>query len=298
VTRLSYVVPADGWDVVAELAEALERQTLAAEIELVLVAQRPFEAPRSRGITVRVVVAPGGGAHARATGVRASRGEIVALGETHVLPEPEWAGECLAAHERGADVVLPLVQNANPATALSWAGFLMDYGRYAGAATPSTIVPAYNATVRRSVLLALPRLEEVLAPGPAFDAALHRHGAKVVPAPGAVLAHLNVDRPVHWVRERLFAGALLGRSRRPRFGLSRRIAYVLSFPLIAALLFARASRAPRRGAPPATVPVIALGCVLYAVGEVWGYAGPPGVRAERQMLAYEIHKRRYTRSRA
>ena len=140
MTRLSYVVPADGWDVVAELAEALDRQTAAAEIELVLVAPRPFEAHRAREITVRVVVAPEGGAYARATGVRASGGEIVALGETHVLPEPEWAGQCLAAHERGADVVLPLVTNANPATTLSWAGFLMDYGRYAAAATPSTVV--------------------------------------------------------------------------------------------------------------------------------------------------------------
>ena len=298
MTRLSYVLPADGWEVVAELAEALDRQTAAAEIELVVVARRAFEAPRARAITVRVVVAPGVSAHARAAGVRASRGEIVALGETHVLPEPEWAGECLAVHERGADVVLPLVRNANPATALSWAGFLMDYGRYAGAATPSTVVPSYNATVRRAVLLELPRLDEVLAVGPAFDATLRGRGATVVAAPRAVLGHLNVDRPVHWVRERLLAGALLGRSRRSRFGLPRRIAYVLSSPLIAGLLFARASRASRRGAPAATVPALALGCILYAVGEAWGYAGPPGVRAERQMLAYEIHKRRYTRSRA
>ena len=74
MTRLSYVVPADGWDVVSELAEALDRQTAAAEIELVLVAPRPFEAHRAREITVRVVVAPEGGAYARATGVRASGG--------------------------------------------------------------------------------------------------------------------------------------------------------------------------------------------------------------------------------
>ena len=71
----------------------------------------------------------------------------------------------------------------------------------------------------------------------------------------------------------------------------------MAFPLIAALLFARASRAPRGGAPATTVPAVALGCLLYAVGEAWGYAGPPGPRAERQMLAYEVHKRRYTRSR-
>ncbi len=288
---------ADEWDVVGELAHALDRQTAAGEIELVLVSSQRFEVGNGRAIQVRLVVAGGGGgSRQRAEGVRSATGEIVALGETHVLPTSEWAHACLDEHERGAVAVLPLMTNANPASALSWASFLMDYGRYAGRSTASTVVPTYNATVRRDVLLALPALERVLEPGPYLDRALRAQGATVAHAPGAVLAHVNIDTPTHWVRERIVGGLLLGRSRRSLFGTPRRIVYAAAFPLIAAMLFTRALRAPRDGSARGTLPALALACTLYAIGEAAGYIGLGGARAERRMLMYEVHKRRYVRS--
>jgi hypothetical protein len=294
MTRLSYVVVTDGWEPVAELAEALARQTAVSEVELVLVAEGELQPPANR-LAVRTVVVPEG--HAlRAAGVHAAAGDVVALGETHVVPSPGWAEAVLAAHDAGAVAVLPRMRNANPGTALSWAAFLLDYGRYAGAATSATQVPTYNATVLRAALLGLPDLEATLVPGLALDESLRAQGATVTQLSGADLAHVNLDRPVDWAHERLLGGLLLGRRRGAGFGRGRRLAYALASPLIAAVLFVRALRAPRDGAPPATVPALALACVLGALAEGAGYLSPAHqARAERRMLEYETHTRAFAR---
>jgi hypothetical protein len=291
--RLSYVVVTDGWEPVAELADALARQTAAEELELVLVSDRELRPPSSP-IVVRTILDERA---SRASGVRNAAGEIIALGETHVVPSPDWAGAALAAHDAGAVVVLPRMRNANPGTALSWASFLMDYGRYVADASETTQVPTYNATVLRTALLALPDLEESLLPGVALDHALRASGAAVVQLEGATLAHLNVDRPRSWAHERVLAGFLLARRRRAAFGRARRVVYALASPLIAIVLFARALPVPRDGAPRGTVAALALGCVLVGVSEGLGYVAPDGSGdAERRMLEYETHKRVYARS--
>lgn len=298
MTRLSYVVVTDGWAPVAELADALTRQTAASELELVLVTEHSLEPPAGT-LAIRTVHTPAGAT--RAEGVLAASGEIVALGETHVVPSPDWARAVLDAHDGGAAVALPRMRNANPGTALSWAAFLLDYGRYAGDAPPTTPVPTYNATVRRDALLALPDLGRALVPGLALDEDLRRAGARVTQISGATLAHVNLDRPVDWAHERLLGGLLLGRRRGADFGRARRVAYALAAPLIALVIFSRALRAPRAGAPRATLPALALACVLSASAEAVGYlgsgsAGP--VRAERRMLEYETHKRTFARGRS
>ena len=259
-----------------------------------VVAGRPIEPPPCR-VTVLVVSAS---AHTRAgareVGLRVVKGDVVALGETHVVPAAGWARAVLEAHDAGADVVLPFVTNANPGSPLSWAAFLMDYGRYSTRTGSATPVPTYNASVRRDVLLALPDPSAALEPGLRLDTDLRARGARVVQASGAELAHLNVDRTLDWMRERVLAGVLLGRSRRQTLGLARRVAYAAALPLIACLLAARALRIPRRGCPSGSAAAVVLGCGLYAVGEAIGYVGPLGRgRAERRMLRYEMYKRDY-----
>ncbi len=294
MTRLSYVVVTDGWEPVVELADALELQTAASEVELVLVSDHELRPPAT-GLAVRTVAVPEGPA-LRAAGVHAAAGEVVALGETHVVPSPGWAEAVLAAHDAGAVAVLPRMRNANPGTALSWAAFLLDYGRYAGDAPATAQVPTYNATVLRAALLGLPDLEAALVPSPALDESLRAHGATVTQLSGAELAHVNVDRLVDWAHERLLGGLLLGRRRSAGFSRPRRLAYALASPLIAAVLFRRALRSPRDGAPRATVPALALASLLGALAEGVGYVSPSRHgRAERRMLELETHKRAFAR---
>ncbi len=194
--------------------------------------------------------------------------------------------------------MLPYVTNANPGSPLSWAGFLMDYGRYSTRTGSAAPVPTYNASVRRDVLLALPDPGAALEPGLRLDTDVRARGARVVQARGAELAHLNVDKRLDWARERVLGGVLLGRSRRHALGAARRVAYAAAFPLIACLLAARALRIPRRTCPRGSDAAVVLGCGLYAVGEAIGYVGPLGQgRAERRMLRYEMYKRDYVSGR-
>ena len=293
--RLSYLVVADDWSVVAGLAAALDAQTAQKQVELVVVSRRPVEPPACQ-VALRVVQASTHTrAGAREAGLRAAVGDIVALGETHVVPAPGWARAVIDAHDAGADAVLPYVTNANPGSPLSWAGFLMDYGRYSTRTGSATPVPTYNASVRRDVLLALPDPGAALEPGLRLDTDLRARGARVVQARGAELAHLNVDRRLDWMRERVLGGVLLGRSRRQALGPARRVAYAAAFPLIACLLAARALADSRDATcPRGSDAAVVLGCGLYAVGEAIGYVGPLGQgRAERRMLRYEMYKRDY-----
>ena len=114
VIRLSYVVVADEWSVVADLAAALDAQTAASEIELVVIAGRPIEPPRCRVTVLVVSASTHTRAGAREVGLSVAEGDVVALGETHVAPGVGWARAVLEAHDAGADVVLPYVTNANP----------------------------------------------------------------------------------------------------------------------------------------------------------------------------------------
>jgi hypothetical protein len=80
------------------------------------------------------------------------------------------------------------------------------------------------------------------------------------------------------------------------FGAARRVAYALASPLIAAVLFARAVRLPRDGAPHGTLAALAAACLVTALAEGGGYLAPAREgRAERRMLAYETHKRAFAR---
>ena len=296
--RLSYVVQADTWATLAALVDSLARQTAADSVELVVVAPGPLgmppESTRAMGgvLVVEHPLLPPSAA--RATGIEASSGEIVAIGETHVAPIRTWAEEVIAAHDDGADVVLPAIRNANPRTRLSWSAFLLDYGRYRRADAASQTVPTYNATFRRACLPAGEALAVALEPGPALDAETRRRGAHVV-AGGAALAHLNVDRLPQWLDERFLSGLLIGAARRAHWPRARCVAYAAASPAIAALVFARALRAPRTGAPRGTLGALAIGCVVSAAGEMAGYLGVTRDRQRRRMAVYELHKSRFVR---
>ncbi len=296
--RLSYVVQTDTWATLSGIVDSLARQTAANRVELVVVASGPLGPPPEATIPIGGVMVVEHPllplAAARATGIEASSGEIVAIGETHVFPARTWAEEVIAAHDAGADVVLPAVVNANPRTRLSWSSFLLDYGRYRRADAALQTVPTYNATFRRACLPTAGALVRALEPGPALDAQTRGRGARVV-AGRAALAHLNADRPRHWLRERFLTGMLIGAARRAQWQRARCVAYAAGSPAIAAVLFTRALGAPRTGAPRGTLGVVALACVVSAAGEASGYLGAARDGQRRRMASYELHKSRFVR---
>lgn len=296
---LSYIVRADEWPLVAALAESLARQDVSDGIELLVVSRREIEVPAAAPAPpVRVMVdpTPDSWAASLARGVSESAAEFVALGETHVLLSPAWASGALALHRAGADVVLPLMVNGNPGSALSEAAFAMDYGRWTGGGREASGVPLYNASFRRSLLAADDgSLVETLSPGPALEAFVRSQGAVIVSEPqqAAAVAHLNVARPFPWIDERFSGGFVMATHRCRGWSAWRRLLFAAAFPAIAVTLLVRGRRALRPGVVRGSLAALAAGSLLYAVGEACGYLRLSAASAEARMERYELHKRLY-----
>jgi hypothetical protein len=237
---------------------------------------------------------------ARAHGVRAATAPVVFLGETHAFPAATFAEELIRAHEGPWTVVVPSLRNANPTGALSWAGFLLDYGRWmrGRAAGEVDAVPNHNSSFKREALVAQgPGLASALERRADLGAMLRQQGFRACFEPAAELAHLNVCSLRPWLAERFFAGRLLASARGVRWTPSRRLLYALGSPLIPAVVLWRLRPVIRRphvraGLPRLTRTALAAGAVVGALGEAFGYAAGAG-RSQARMAEYELHKRRY-----
>jgi hypothetical protein len=307
VPALSVVLATDCWAAVRTVVRTLQAQSERDRLELVLVTLRDHDvdpgAPELQGFAaVRVVEVPSlvpMGA-ARAAGVQAAAASVVFLGETHTYPRPGWAGALIGAHDESWGAVVPQIGNANPRGALSWAAFLLDYGRwFDGDRREVTHPPAYNAALRRDLLLeqgeSLPAL---LEPGGDLVPALRDQGQRFLLEPDARIDHLNVSLPTHWLRERYVVGRLVAARRAQEWSRSRRALHCAGSPLVPPLLVLRIRR-PIRAArrlgllPRLAYPALVLAAAALALGELVGYVAGPSDRAERMLIEYELNKSGY-----
>jgi hypothetical protein len=306
---LSIIVPADRFADIAELAVCLRAQTVAGRIELVVPTTAPHEMapdrPELRGLA-GVVAVPVASVHplpaARAAGVAAASAPVIFLGETHSLPEPDWAERLLAAHDTGWRRVTPVLFNGNPDGALSWAAFLLDYGSRASflPSSPLAWAPVHNASYPAEWLRSNADALERLLDGYRRYAEGREPEEGAYRAADARMGHLNVSRPLHWAHERYLAGRLAGAARSADWSALRRAAYIAAAPLIVALLLWREVPTLRRAGlgslPRLTVPAIVTSLALRVIGEAAAHLRLRGAgRASIHMDAYEIGKRRFTR---
>jgi hypothetical protein len=185
--------------------------------------------------------------------------------------------------------------------ALSWAGFLADYGSWLSSLEAREVsrVPAYNTAYKRAALLEFgSRLDLLLTTGDELLVELRAAGRRFVFQPSARIDHVNVARPSAWLLERYVGGLLTANSRMGRWSWGRRLLYAAGSPLIPAVVLARVARGvttARRayGVPIAVYPALLLGAVVSAIGELVGYLGGPVAWAEQRMTEYEIHRLRY-----
>src|SRR5262245_46090250 len=171
---ISVVLSTDRYETIRPVVECLRRQTIKDRLELVIIAPSSEslgnEAEPDGLVSIRVVEASDDGrmAEARAAGVRAASAPIVVIGETHTYPHPGWAEALVGAHAGPWAIVVPGFGNANPSGPLSWAIFLLDYGRWlAGLPEGETaLAPTHNSSYKRETLLELgPGLERALTHG-------------------------------------------------------------------------------------------------------------------------------------
>lgn len=305
---ISVILSTDRYETIRPVVECLRRQTVKDRLELVIIAPDRASLGMSESDTgglaaVRFLEVGDAErlATARAAGVRAASAPIVVIGETHTYPHPEWAEALIRAHAQPWAVIVPGFGNANPDGALSWAIFLLDYGRWL-AGLPSgeiALAPTHNSSYKRDVLLELgPALETALAHGDELTLHLDARGHRAYFEPAARIDHLNVSRPGPWLNERFLGGLLIAGRRATRWPWYTRLLYMAGSPLIPAVLLSRIRHGVRlarreRHLPAGTMAALVMGVVVSAVGELVGYARGAGPGAERQMTEYEVHKVRY-----
>ncbi len=304
---MSVILVTDRFETIARVVDRLRAQTVADQLEIVIVApskaQLDLDEGAMAGFAALKVVELGSiepMATARAAGVRAAAAPVVFLGETHSFPEPEFASALLRAHEQPWDIVVPGLSNANPDGVWSWAAFLMDYGQWSEELSAGEIGggPTWNVSYKRQVLLELNGvLERALASGDELPITLRERGRRAYFEPAARIGHINVGRQ-GWTHERYLSGLMVGSHRKGMWSLGRRLFYVCASPLIPVVILSRIAGPVRvlgrRGAlPRGTRAALVIGAVVRTAGEVVGYLAGANASARIRMEEYELHKMRY-----
>ncbi|MEO0658619.1 MAG: hypothetical protein AAFY74_14285 [Pseudomonadota bacterium] len=224
----------------------------------------------------------------------------IAMIEDHAFPDPEWAETMIKTFEEtGADGVGSGMINANPATQLSWANFMLSYAHWAEANPegPTDWISHHNGSFRLSALQALTPEQVVEGCNREGDVVKHlkQQGAKLYFQPAGRIRHINPSSWSSTSRLRSDVGRLYGsnRARDEGWGPLRRVLYFVLGPAIPLLRYVRMRKVVFRQLPDINEKThgfaLLTGLVIDAVGQMMGYvAGPGGSRA--RMARFEMDR--------
>jgi hypothetical protein len=305
---VSYVVVTDTFATIRGVVRAVRASSIAGSVELIIVCPPApafgLEDAETDGIgAVRVIevreiipLSP-----ARTEGIRAASCPLVFIGETHSFPQPGCLEALVAALENAEfAAATPVIENANPQKAFSWAGLMLTYRHWLAPATKGEIdmVSSYNACYRRDHLVALgDRLTAMMDYGSGLDRHLLKNSGRLFFEPTARLRHLNMAAFPAWMAERFLSGRFWGTTRSRHWSPARRLAYVLGAPLIPVLMAGRALQSPqwahhRQQMPRGTLVALLLCALATAAGEVTAYIAGNG-KTPIRLAEYELHRARY-----
>jgi len=304
--EMSVILTTDTRDTIRGVLRRMQQQTAQGRLEIIMVVPRgagaAFTEADAQGFAgFRVVEIDDFQplSKARAAGVRAASAPLVFMGETHAYPHREWAAALIAAGRRGDyGAISPAFLNGNPRGAVSWAGFIADYGAWSDGHPEGEIpaAPLFNSAYRRSALVEMgDRLEPSLAQGDELPLALRSRGYRAYFAADAPIEHFNNATFGSWAKEIFFIGLTIGGYRARRWSLARRAAYVAASPLIAMVLARRFFECIRsfpkiKSVPILAFPLVFIGAAIRAAGEMVGYTLGVSLRHELLAEQYELHK--------
>lgn len=291
----------------------LRRQSVADRIELVLVIpdERSIDdadpAETAPFASVRVVtVGPIGNVdRASAHGIRAAAAPVVAIIEDHGFVQPGWAEAVLRGYADGrADAVGAVMQNANPASHLSWCNLVLAYGWWLHPERAGEMddVPGHNISYRRAALAPMADgLEDRLGRAGDLHDRLRAAGARFRLVPDGAVAHVNPSRWASTASLRFHAGRLYAFARRRDWSRWKRLLYALGAPAIPLVRLARLRADLLAGSGSSTLtaaflPTLALVLVIDAVGQAAGYLAGAG-RSIEVLATFEMDRRRHLRRR-
>jgi hypothetical protein len=296
-----------GWAPVSRTARCLAEQTVAGSIELVLVSfagtvtdEPPEGIDRLAAHQLITTSTARSVAEANAVGARAATAAVVAFGEDHAFPQPGWAAALLARHEEPWAVVGPVVRNANPGTAVSWADFLLGYGPFAegGTGGEAAAAPGHNSSYKRSVLARQGAgLPLALAAEWVFHARLRGEGERIYIEPRAVVEHVNFGRVRPYLAVTFRAARAGAATRADGWAASRRLMYTAGSALLPPLRLVRTLRSlpasQRHLLPRRALAVLLVGLVVDAAGQAAGFARGGSGAVHTSLVDLELERLRH-----
>jgi hypothetical protein len=277
--------------------EQMRRQTLCAEMELIIIAPTrdgmETEEFDSFG-AVQWIQIP---RHqtcgmAMEAGVRAANAPFVTYAEEHSYFAPTWAERLVEAHARGYDVVGFAMENANPRTLTSWAHL---YGQFGPVVAPtesreSDFLAGHHVSYRKNLLLGYDGLlHSMLEDESALFLDLRAKGNRLFIAGDAISRHINISKlgayiHMDFVGQRSFAAA---RASVGKWNWWKRVLYASATPLVPWIRLRRILKDIRRTGRqaemlPKVLAPISVALVAGAWGEMLGYVLGAGDSAEKK----------------
>lgn len=235
-------------------------------------------------------------------GVHRAGAPVVALIEDHAYPCPDWARHILQAHQQDWGVVGSTVLNANPRSAVSWTNLLIAYGPWTepNIGGEQEALPGHNITYKTHLLKAYGgKLIDRMGRAGGLIEDLQANGERLYLESNARLAHANPSRIRPTLQLRFNAGRLYGHTRAIENDWTplHIFLYLAGGLLIPFIRFARFRSdffgfGKRAELVPRVLPMLWVGLLLDALGQMAGYAFGPGKSVE-VLSVFEMDRRQH-----
>jgi hypothetical protein len=222
-------------------------------------------------------------AQLRSIGIGEARGKIIAITEDHCIPAPDWCQTIIKVHAARAEPAIGgAVDNAATQRLIDWAVYFCEYSYFSSRVPhgPVDKLPAPNVSYKRA---ALEEMRDLWING-YQENLLHQQlaaqGYRLWSDPSLVVWHKKHFTLRSFGAERFHYGRWFAGTR-GQIDPARRIFYLLVSPLLPALILVRLARRVYNeqrlwGLFIRSLPYISIFLVIWAAGEMSGYACGPG----------------------
>lgn len=284
VLSVVIVVFAGGTAITRALEALVGQEDVHGTVELIVAAAAGTvdeRAVRDAAPTARCVSGPAAAppAQLRALGVCAASAPIVACTEDHCIPRPSWCARIVAAQRGPALVIGGAIQKLNPDSAIAWAAYLLEYGRFMPpiASGPATYLSDCNVSYKRAALDGIADVWRAAFHETSVHEAIRQRAgmSAIVLDPSIVVLQSRRPELMPFLAERFAHGRVFARLRAARYGVLARVAYGAAALGLAPVLVVRAlhtawRRREARVSAVRALPYLALAATCWSAGESVG----------------------------
>lgn len=293
---VSVVVPAlNSSATIARCMEALAAQETrhpfevlvvhSGEDETCAVASRALRGVRTLQLPERALAAK-----ARAAGVAAARGDVLAFVDSDAYAAPDWIDQVVRSAASGYDLVCGAIGNANPDSAVSRAEQLVMFSEFLTETPerPMWFALSGNLVMSRSTYERFgPFVEIRAAEDLIFSRRVALAGGRILFSPSMQVFHDNRRELRPYLRNQRLLGTYTAVARRavPFADSSSRLLFLALLPVAPVAKLAKISWRLARWCPrqllglARELPLVLLGVVAYGVGQVIGALSPGALGA-------------------